>query len=364
MGVPVFKIRFVIGLFVQLGLFGLVIAPALGQEPNEDHVEVDITARAGLRYDVVRFAAKPGQAILMKLINDDDMAHNLVFTKPGQRQAVATAALALGVDGEAKNWVPDHDAVLWLMPVLPPGEQHVLQFIAPVEPGIYPYVCTYPGHGFLMYGAMYVGVSMPELAVDQHVPELARWGKAAQKKFHAWGHKRPLMYRIFMPDASPAAIAVGLKHGQNYCWDAGQCRLRYAWYGGFVDPSPVWRGNGNGLAGVLGTKYWESEMPGTIRVGGGDSEPEFLGYKKVDGQPEFHFRVNDTDVYELITPLHSIIGIQRSFRIPNNTQPVSLPVGSTSRVTFDHSAGKLENGLLTLSAEEARAFTVFIGLIK
>jgi hypothetical protein len=30
MGVPVLKIRFVIGLFVQLGLFGLVIAPALG----------------------------------------------------------------------------------------------------------------------------------------------------------------------------------------------------------------------------------------------------------------------------------------------------------------------------------------------
>jgi hypothetical protein len=33
-------------------------------------------------------------------------------------------------------------------------------------------------------------------------------------------------------------------------------------------------------------------------------------------------------------------------------------------VAFEHSAGKLENGLLTLSAEEARAFTVFIGLIK
>ena len=105
-------------------------------------------------------------------------------------------------------------------------------------------------------------------------------------------------------------------------------------------------------------------MPGTIRVGGADAEPEFLGYKKVDGQPEFHFRVNDTEVYELITPLHSIVGIQRSFRIPNNTQAVSLPVGPTSQVTFEHSAGKLENGLLSLSAEEARAFTVFIGLIK
>ena len=63
MVVPVFRIRFVIGLFVQIGLLGLVIAPALGQELNDDRVEVNITARAGLRYDVVRFAAKMGQAV-------------------------------------------------------------------------------------------------------------------------------------------------------------------------------------------------------------------------------------------------------------------------------------------------------------
>ena len=107
--------------------------------------------------------------------------------------------------------------------------------------GVYPYVCTFPGHGLLMYGAMYVGVPMPPLEKDGNVPEAARQGKTEARQFHAWGEKRPLMYRIFMPEASPAAIAVALKHGQNYCWDAGQCRLRYAWYGGFVDPWPVWR---------------------------------------------------------------------------------------------------------------------------
>ena len=33
---------------------------------------------------------------------------------------------------------------------------HVLRFEAPTEPGVYPYVCTYPGHWRRMYGAMYV----------------------------------------------------------------------------------------------------------------------------------------------------------------------------------------------------------------
>ena len=335
--------------------------PTLGQaEPQR----LTINARAGLQYDVVRFEAKPGAQVELKLVNTDDMAHNLVLTKPGQRLAVANAALALGAEGDAKNWVPDSAAVLFATPVLKPDSSHVLKFAAPKSPGVYPYVCTFPGHGLLMYGAMYVGVSMPELAQDKNIPELARQGKTEQKEFHPWGNKRPLMYRIFMPDASPAAIAVALKHGQNYCWDAGQCRLRYAWYGGFVDPWPVWRANGNGLAKVLGTKYWESEIQGAVQVGDSEAKSEFLGYRKIDGRPEFHYRVNGVDVFELITPLHSVIGIQRSFRIPNNKKKVTLPVGPTSRVAFEHSAGKLKDGVLTLTGKEAAAFKVSIGLIK
>ena len=66
-----------------------------------------------------------------------------------------------------------------------------------------------------MYGAMYVDVPMPPLEKDGNVPEAARQGKTEARQFHAWGEKRPLMYRIFMPEASPAAIAVALKHGQN-----------------------------------------------------------------------------------------------------------------------------------------------------
>ena len=41
-----------------------------------------------------------------------------------------------------------------------------------------------------------------------------------------------------------------------------------------------------------------------------------------------------------------------------------LPVGPTGRVAFEHSAGKLKDGLLALTAGEAASFTVSIGLIK
>ena len=104
------------------------------------------------------------------------MAHNLVFTKVGQRVAVANAALGLGEKAEEKNWIPDLDSVLWSTPVLKPGDNHELKFNAPKQKGIYPYVCTFIGHGFVMYGAMYVDIPMPDISTDQNVPEIARTG--------------------------------------------------------------------------------------------------------------------------------------------------------------------------------------------
>jgi len=139
-------------------------------------LEIEIRAKAGLQFNKVRFEAKPGQKVVLDVYNDDQMAHNLVFTKEGKRQAVANLALTLGEEAEAKNWVPDTDDVLWATPVLKPGENHKLKFTAPNKSGVYPYVCTFIGHGFVMYGAMYVGKDMPEIAKDMNVPELARTG--------------------------------------------------------------------------------------------------------------------------------------------------------------------------------------------
>ena len=141
---------------------------------QEEAVKMEIRAKAGLQFSIVRFEAKPNQKIHLNIFNEDEMAHNLVFTKPGQRAAVANAALNLGEKAEEKNWVPDLDSVLWNTPVLKPGEGHELKFQAPKEKGIYPYVCTFIGHGFVMYGAMYVGTTMPELSKDQNIPEFAR----------------------------------------------------------------------------------------------------------------------------------------------------------------------------------------------
>ena len=40
---------------------------------------------------------------------------------------------------------------------------HVLRFRAPAEPGIYPYVCTFPGHWVVMNGEMVVAKDLADV---------------------------------------------------------------------------------------------------------------------------------------------------------------------------------------------------------
>ena len=64
---------------------------------------------ARLQFDKPRFTAEPGQEIELTFKNPDDMAHNLVFTQPGQRIAVVQATIALLPDPER---IIKHPAIL------------------------------------------------------------------------------------------------------------------------------------------------------------------------------------------------------------------------------------------------------------
>ena len=311
-------------------------------------LKITLSTRTGLQFDKPRFAVEPGQEVLLTFKNVDEMAHNLVIVAPGKRLEVVLASITLPPE---TGYIPKSDAVLWHTPVLKPDETAELKFTAPKTKGVYPYVCTFPGHGLLMYGAMYVGVKFPALAKDENVSPMAR-ATGSNKNLHAWPHRRPLMYRIFMPDASPAAITVALPHGVSYCWDAGQCRLRYGWIGGFIDPMPVWKGNGNGLAKIIGNKFWIAPESFPIRIGRALVKVEFKGYRKVQGHPEFHYTVNGLDVYERITALPSGLGLTRHFRIPDVRQPVYFHYGQ------GEINAETNNGVAVLPAEKARAFIV------
>jgi hypothetical protein len=103
---------------------------------------------------------------------------------------------------------------------------------------------------------------------------------------------------MFMPDAGPAAIAVALPGELNYCWDAGACRLRYAWSGPFIDASKYWSSNGNHRAEPLGLVGWRAGPSQTVFAGA--RQISFLGYSLQGGIPSFRYKVDEVEVTERI----------------------------------------------------------------
>ena len=214
-------------------------------------VEIKITVLTGLKFDLTRFVVEPSAQVTVHFQNPDQMIHNFVITEPGARTEVVTAALALGADGPAKNFIPDSKKILWHTKALNPGEHTELAFAAPSQEGVYPYVCTSMGHGFIMYGAMYVTTKpLPPLASDPNVPPALVAVNDASDYSHAT-LDHIVISRTFLPDCSPAAIAVGLPGGLSYCFDAGLCRLRYAWKGGFIDNNEHWIGKGDAMGEIV-----------------------------------------------------------------------------------------------------------------
>ena len=130
----------------------------------DDAAEITLTAdKVQFIFDIKEFTVKAVQKVKLKLINPADSVtrqpHNVLIVKPGKKDVVGMAANAGLTDPEfmtTKQAVPESEDILFHSKLIQPGEEDVLEFEAPSEPGEYPYMCTYPGHWMLMNGVMTV----------------------------------------------------------------------------------------------------------------------------------------------------------------------------------------------------------------
>jgi hypothetical protein len=272
-------------------------------------------------------------------------------------------------DGSEQEYVPDMDAVRHFIPVLEPDSTGTITFQAPDRSGVYPYVCTYPGHGVVMYGAMYVSEqgeeAMPPLDEDPYVPpESLRVGRdPASATAHPYPTTPPIMYRTFMPDSSPASIAVGLRGGISYVFDTVPVTVRYAWKGGFVDNSEVFKGHvANQQASLEGEIFYRTDGVFPLRLGDRDTIPtiEFEGYRLENGRPEFRYTMNEQRVTEQILPASDTVGLQRTFSLEEPEEEIRYIRQAHERLTVTASTGEWTADTLRLSPTEARQFTVAV----
>ena len=154
-----------------------------------------------------------------------------------------------------------------------------------------------------------------------------------------------VVVRFPLPGATAAAIAVGLPRqgkvpGISYCFDAADCRLVYAWQGGFLD-----------LSGSLGKRMEYPRLLGEIfyratrfplRIGDRDRIParRFRGYRMVEGFPEFRYEIDGLDIREHIVPSRSGSGFVHEFRIERVDRSMWFVVDENQAVGWTSTVGE------------------------
>lgn len=121
-------------------------------------------------FDKEMVVVQAGKSVEFRFSNVDSMPHNFAIVKPGSLAEVGELGETTGRDADAaaRHYVPISDKVLLGSRLLLSGQEQALSFDVPSAPGIYPYVCTYPGHWRRMYGALYV---VPNFEEYQAAPE-------------------------------------------------------------------------------------------------------------------------------------------------------------------------------------------------
>lgn len=179
---------------------------------------------------------------------------------------------------------------------------------------------------------------------------------------HPWNPVFPTFYRTFLPETGPASIAVGLPGKISYCWDTHECRLRYAWKGGFVNMERAWAGKGKERAKLVGVVFYRDSVRRPIQISSSTTNPnvEYLGYRIVNRFPVFMYRVDGVKVTEFNSSDPSGTGLQRRFELEGINAPVTVHFTPHEQLKFRSDKGIWKKHTLHLKANEAESFTVYI----
>jgi plastocyanin len=109
----------------------------------------------GLKFDVPELKVKAGSKVKLTFTNNDDMPHNFVVVPEGQAITVGELGSKLGLQAVKLSYIANTPKILFNTTLVGPGSAQTIYFVAP-KPGKYTYVCTVPGHYYVMQGTLIV----------------------------------------------------------------------------------------------------------------------------------------------------------------------------------------------------------------
>ena len=110
-----------------------------------------------MQFDKNELMAKAGEKITLTFrhvgqLDRRVMGHNFVLLKPGTD--ITGFANEAAAAGESADWIPSDGAqVIAHTKMLGGGQTDVITFEAP-EPGVYDFICSFPGHSGMMRGTL------------------------------------------------------------------------------------------------------------------------------------------------------------------------------------------------------------------
>ncbi len=136
------------------------------------------TLQAQMRYDVSELSVSPGANVKLIFENTDDMPHNLCLFQAGTDVVeVCNKQMEKPEEALKRNWLPD-DPRMWVhSKLLNPKEKEEITFKAPEKPGVYPFVCSFPGHAATMRGNLRIYSAGPKLKSLHFAMYLGDWKK-------------------------------------------------------------------------------------------------------------------------------------------------------------------------------------------
>ncbi len=119
-------------------------------------------------FDKERIVVKAGKPVEIFFDNNDLMPHNFVVVQPGSLEQIGMLGETTATQPGAleRGYVPQSNKILLKSHLIQPRNSEKLSWTAPSRPGVYPYVCTYPGHWRRMYGALYVVEDLDDYLAD------------------------------------------------------------------------------------------------------------------------------------------------------------------------------------------------------
>ena len=129
-------------------------------EITSEILEVTIEGNDQMKFNLDRIDVSAGQTIKLTMKNvgsqpKEAMGHNWILLDKGTNvQDFAMAAIAQ----KENDYFPleRESEVLAHTKLLGPGESETIEFKAPNEPGVYKFICSFPGHFANMQGTFFV----------------------------------------------------------------------------------------------------------------------------------------------------------------------------------------------------------------